>query len=236
MPQARASAGLGALAWAAVPLYLVAELVAIVAVRVRDAAPYDPLRNVISDLGAAGCTTIAYPYGEVPVCSPASLVINLAFVACGVLVIAGAVFTAQTLRPGRGRRIGMWLWIVVGLAAIGSAVPLDVDLALHTALSLPMVLQGAAMWATAGALGERAPTLARWGRLLGLVSLAAAAAMLAVSMSGWYIGLWQRLSVWPGYLWLGVVGWVLWRVRQRDDAPRPGGPGRRVVGEREDAG
>lgn len=127
------------------------------------------------------------------------------------------MFTAPHLRPGARRRIGVVLWVVVGLAAIGSAVPLDVDLGLHTLLSLPMILQGPALWFTAGGLADRAPALARTGRIIAVVAVLASIAMLAVSMSGWYIGLWQRLSVWPGYVWLSCVGWALLRGNESEE-------------------
>lgn len=204
---------IGAVAWLLVPLYLVAEFVAIGAVWSTGPAPHDPLRNVISDLGAAGCTTIPYPYGDVPVCSPASGLLNAAFIVTGLLMVLGAVCTARALRPGRAHTVGVALWVLVGLACMGSAVPLDVDLSLHTLLSLPMVLQGPAVWFTASGLRDRMPRLAAVGRVVAVVAVVASLTMLAVSVSGWFIGLWQRLSVWPGYLWLGAVGWSLLTVR-----------------------
>lgn len=211
--EATRSARIGAVAWMLVPLSLVAEAVAVAATWVDGSAPHDLARNVISDLGAVSCTVIPYPYGDVPVCSPASGMLNIAFVVTGLFMMVGAVLASRLLRPGRSRVAAAVLWVIVGLACVGSAVPLDVDLALHTLLSLPMVLQGPAVWFTADALRERAPRLAGLGRIVAVLAIVGSVMMLAVSMSGWYIGLWQRLSVWPGYLWLGAVGWSLFTAR-----------------------
>ncbi|WP_311199964.1 DUF998 domain-containing protein [Micrococcus lylae] len=126
---------------------------------------------------------------------------------------AGREPQSRSAPPGRARTVGVVLWVLVGLACMGSAVPLDVDLSLHTLLSLPMVLQGPAVWFTAAGLRERMPRLAAVGRVIAVVAVVASLTMLAVSVSGWFIGLWQRLSVWPGYLWLGAAGWALFTVR-----------------------
>lgn len=78
---------IGAAAWLLVPLCLLTEAVGIAVIWATGSAPYSPLQNVISDLGAAGCTTIPYPYGDTPVCSPAGWLVNAGFVLSGLLMI-----------------------------------------------------------------------------------------------------------------------------------------------------
>lgn len=199
----------GATAWGAVPVCLITELIGMAAVWVTDSAPYNPLHNVISDLGARSCTTVPYPYGDVPVCSPLSLVVNLGFILCGALMILGSLLLAPLLGTKRVQRGQAWLWGIVGVAAIGAAIPLDVSLLAHSAISLPMVLQGPAIWVTSNGLVRRMPRTAACGKGIAVVAVCASLAMLLVSMSGTYIGFIQRLSVWPGYAWLGWVGWSL---------------------------
>lgn len=186
------------------------------AIWLTDSAPYNPLHNVISDLGAHTCTTIPYPYGDVPVCSPLSWVVNLGFILCGALMILGSLLLAPLLGTKRVQRAQAWLWCIVGVAAIGAAIPLDVNLLAHSVISLPMVLQGPAIWVTSNGLAHRMPRTAAWGKAVAVVAVCASLAMLLVSMSGTYIGFIQRLSVWPGYAWLGWVGWRL----LAEEAPR----------------
>lgn len=204
---------LGALAWLLVPIYFVAEAIGVAAIAMTGSAPYSLVDNVISDLGAATCTSIPYPYGDTPVCSPAHLVVGIGFALTGLLITAGALALGAAARPRLLGRAALVLWVIVGLACVGSAVPLDVNLTAHTLLSLPMVLQGPALWCTAGSLRHTAPHLARIGRILAAVTVIGSVAMPAVSISGTWIGLWQRLSVWPGYAWLGAIGLRLVRTR-----------------------
>ncbi|MER7169696.1 DUF998 domain-containing protein, partial [Micromonospora sp. NPDC000207] len=115
---------LGVVAWLVQPLYLVAEIVTATAVGV----PYSFVDNTISDLGASACTTVAYPFGDVAVCSPWHLVLNTAFVVTGVLMVVGALLVRHPVAGGWVR----WLWVVAGLSSVGTGlVPLDRDLDLQ---------------------------------------------------------------------------------------------------------
>lgn len=107
--------------WLVQPLYLVLELAAVAAFR----APYSLLANTISDLGSTTCTTIAYPLGPVPVCSPAHGLVNAAFVVFGLLTGVGAVLLRPRLPPGRLVAAATVLWVVAGVSSVATGlVPL----------------------------------------------------------------------------------------------------------------
>ena len=158
--------------WAIQPVSIVVEV--IVATFVT--APYSFVDNTISDLGAASCTTIAYPSAPVLVCSPAHAVMNGAFVVFGLTVAFGAVLLLMQRGSSRMLVLACWLWIISGIstAAVG-VVPLDVDLELHALVSAPAILLqpiALALHAWVYAREDR-----RW---FGLVIAACAIALVAV--------------------------------------------------------
>lgn len=194
---------LGAIAWLVQPLYLLAEVVTATAVTV----PYSFADNTISDLGASTCTTIAYRFGDVPVCSPWHPVLNIALVVSGALMIIGALFVRHLAARGWARG----LWIVAGLSSIGTGlVPLDRDLDLHVIVSLP------ALFAMPLALLATGLKLSR-GKLavVGLVCLAAAVTFVVRAAEPELGGLFERIALWPGYLWLGMAGVIVLRGPRR---------------------
>jgi hypothetical membrane protein len=153
--QPRSSARAGALMWVVQPLYIVCELVAAAAAT----APYSLVDNTISDLGATTCTTIAYPYGDVAVCSPLNLVVNGAFVVFGVLMALGALLLRSWLPQGAAATTAVVLWVITGLSSIATGlVPLDRNLDLHSLVALPaLVAQPLALLVSAYVLRHRRP-------------------------------------------------------------------------------
>jgi len=192
----------GALMWLVQPLYIVCELVAAAAAT----APYSLMDNTISDLGATTCTTIAYPYGDIPVCSPLHALVNGAFVFFGLLMALGAVLLHRWLPRGAATTTAVVLWVVTGLSSIATGlVPLDRDLELHTLVALPaFVTQSMALLVTAYVLRHR-PGQCRTALLAGVMSIVGLVVFLARTGSADLGGLFERLALWPGYLWLPVL-------------------------------
>jgi hypothetical membrane protein len=207
----------GALMWLVQPLYIVCELIAAAA----STAPYSLLDNTISDLGATTCTTIAYPYGDVPVCSPLNLLANGAVVAFGLLLAVGAVLLRGWFPRGAAATTAVVLWVVTGLSSIAAGlVPLDRDLELHALVALPaFVTQFLALFVTAYVLRHRRGP-SRAALLAGTISLAGLVVFLARTGSAELGGLFERLALWPGYLWMPVLAVVVLRARRTVDAPR----------------
>ncbi|MEZ0163460.1 DUF998 domain-containing protein [Kineococcus sp. LSe6-4] len=194
---------LGLLLWIVQVLYLPVELTAAALVQ----APYSLLDNTISDLGAVGCTTVAYPAGPVPVCSPAHDVVNGAFVVFGAALAAGAVLLRPFLFTGRAGRAATVAWVVAGAGQAGAGlVPLDVDLAVHTAVSTP----GIVATGLATVLTARSTAVRRWPRwravllVAGTVSLVSGLVVVVRLDTSWG-GLLERVSLWPSFVLLPVV-------------------------------
>lgn len=187
----------GFLLWALQPLYLVIELVG----AALSTAPYSLLHSTISDLGATTCTAIAYPTEDVLVCSPAHAALNASFVVFGLAMALGAVLLRPWLPPGAAMSTATVLWVVTGASSIGTGLtPLDQALTLHALVSTPgIVLSGAAMALTGIALARSWQRPAWWGLAAGGILSCAAGILLLVRLDTAWIGLLERLCLWPSY-------------------------------------
>lgn len=162
--------------------------------------------HTISDLAAVSCTQIAYPAGPVAVCSPWHPLLNGAFIAFGLALAIGAVLLPRAWRPGRLGAAAVALWVVSGLSSIATGlVPLDVDLEFHTLLSLPVFLAQAIALLLHG-LALRGRRLSVWAIVASVLSVVGTAGMFAVTMQATWHGAFERLALWPAYLWLGAFG------------------------------
>jgi hypothetical membrane protein len=208
----RRAVTVGAVAWIVQPLYLVAELVA----AWGSTAPYSMLDQTISDLGATQCTTIAYPYGDVAVCSPWHPLVNGSFVVFGVLLAVGAVLLRGSLPRPRLAAASTVAWVVAGLSSVATGlVPVDQDLELHALVALPsLVALPLALLLLAASLRAAVPRLGVATAVVGLVSLAGSVVFLLTATSPDLGGLWERLAFWPSYLWVPVVAVVILRRRE----------------------
>lgn len=208
--------------------------------------PYDPIRQTISDLAATTCTDIPYPAGPVAVCSPLHDALGLSGVLAGALLLVAAVSLPSTAmddrgsvaaapaRPGpagaraasRAPRRGIavaarGLLGVMGLSTVATAlIPLDVDLDLHTLVSIPVILVGPAAWALAvDAWGRpsRGGRTAMWA----LAALATLCGLIVLgTLDAWgLMGLFERAAVWLPIIGLAVVGADLLRRRHRVARP-----------------
>ncbi|HLS62053.1 MAG TPA: DUF998 domain-containing protein [Ruania sp.] len=208
MTSTRPSAGVraAAVAWLLQPLYLLIELVAAAV----NTAPYSLWHNTISDLGATTCTRIDYQSAQVPVCSPAHLVVNGSFVLFGAAMAVAAVLLRPHLPRGRLVTAAVVCWVVAGASSVGSGLtPLDRALELHALVSAPgIVLSGVAMVLTGWALARAWSS--RWWALVaaGVLSTAAGLLML-VRLEVQWGGLVERIALWPSYFACAAVALAL---------------------------
>ena len=145
--------------------------------------------------------------------SPAWLAMDGAFVVFGILIAVGAVLLRSSLP-----RAVTALWVIVGItSAAAGAVPLDVDQQAHVALSAPaLLLQPVALLLLALSVPDRW----RWPTVVvGLVSVVGAVGYLTRPSSAVGAGLFERLALWPAYLWLPVVALLL-AAQTRQPGPR----------------
>lgn len=196
----------GAVALLGQAVSLPAELVGMA----LSALPYDPVRQTISDLGSTTCTAIPYPSGDVEVCSPAHAVVNGGMVLAGLLVMVASVCLAgawwRRSRPLAVAAVGTLALTGASTLATG-LVPLDVDLMLHSLVSLPAILVGPIAAMVLAVLALRGPL-----RVMCLVAaalaLVAAVVMLGTVDSGGIMGLTERIAVWIPVLVMALVGAV----------------------------
>jgi hypothetical protein len=145
---------------------------------------------------------------------------NIGFVWFGVTLAVGALLLGSRILPGPTGATAIAVWCVSGLGSIGvGMVPVNENSGLHGLVAFPVFLaQPAALLLTALSLRATRPVLAR--ATLAVAALSAAGvlgfgALLAADGSA-ALGVVERLAVWPGYVWVGVIAVVTLRpVRSR---------------------
>lgn len=203
----------GMVMWAAQPVLIVVELV-VALVAASAALPLEQLLRdrSISELGADRTSWTIYG-GPVPVLSPAWFAMDVAFVMFGIMLAAGAVLLRSSLP-----RVVTALWVTVGItSAAAGAVPLNLDEEAHVALSASaLLLQPVALMLLAPVMTGRW----RWSTVVvGLVSVVGAVGYLSRPSNAVGAGLFERLAVWPAYVWLPVVA-LLIAGHPRQSGPR----------------
>nr|WP_302477610.1 DUF998 domain-containing protein [Aeromicrobium stalagmiti] len=194
-------------------MYVVTELV----VSTRTSSDYSLADSTISDLGNTACRTIR---GDV-LCSDWHAGMNLGFMWFGLTLLLGALLLGRQAMSGLTGRLAVALWCVSGLGSIGvGLVPVNEDGALHSLVAVPIfVAQPLALLLMGLSLRSRST--------MGVAALSAAgvvgfAAVLLADGTA-YVGAFERLALWPGYLWVAVIALAVFP--RRGDPPSP--PGRR---------
>ncbi|MFD7031378.1 DUF998 domain-containing protein [Streptomyces sp. NPDC059917] len=173
------------------------------------ARPYSWARNNISDLGNAHCALQAEPEARY-VCSPEHGLMNVSFVALGVLLVLGCALTGSSLWRRGPAAIAARLLLAgagAGFVLVGLA-PADVNENQHVLGALLIMATGNIGLVLAGlGLAAHVPTPLRWGTgLLG----AAAVAALGLFLSHHYLGLgmggMERVAAFPLLIWALAVG------------------------------
>ncbi|HUA06093.1 MAG TPA: DUF998 domain-containing protein [Solirubrobacteraceae bacterium] len=190
---------LGPLIWIATVEYFVIQYI----VAAKWPTPYSLLRNPISDLGNTRCGT----YGGRYVCSPQHWLMNLAFVALGVLMAAGAPLIHEEFRAHRLAFVG---FIGMGVAGAGTILvglsPENVNYTFHVlGASGPFLVGNAALIILACTL-----TISRsLGVITGIFGGIGLVGLLLFA-TGVDLGLGQggmeRVAAYPQTIWLIIFG------------------------------
>jgi hypothetical membrane protein len=192
----------GAWSWVlATPLFLLAQLVA----AAGWTRSYSWASNNISDLGVTSCGP--WQGGERWVCSPFHEVMNVGFVATGVLVVLGVVLRWRSDRAVAGPA-GACVLIAGAAYTVAGFAPADRHENVHVVLAaLPLFVLGNVGLVLAAARHSAWPAMLRWAALLmGLVGLGATVLFFSRHDLGLGMGGMERVVVWPLLVVLLVVG------------------------------
>ncbi|MFE5299992.1 DUF998 domain-containing protein [Streptomyces sp. NPDC056632] len=173
------------------------------------AGPYSWARNNISDLGNARCALQQEPEPRY-VCSPEHGLMNVSFVALGVLLVVGVVLTAGVLWRG-GRAAATTRVLLAGAGAgfvLAGLAPADVNENRHVVGALLIMAAGNIGLVVAGfGLADHIPASLRWGTgLLGVTAIAALGLFLSRHYLGLGMGGMERVAALPLLLWALAVG------------------------------
>lgn len=196
---------IGAGAWVAVVSFFILEQLVRTA---WVAAPYT-LHHFISDLAATTCGVLPY-FHHLYVCSPEHVLMNGAFISSGVLALVGIVLLAPLFpRTNEGMRSRLLLGIAA-MCYIGVGIfPEDHNIVLHLICAVAYVsIANIGLVLLGRAVTPVRPVLGRYTVLCGVVGLMGIAltgiSLLAQPTS--YVGITERISVYPFLLWLITVG------------------------------
>lgn len=182
-------------------------------------ADYSFAGSTVSDLGNTSCRQVR---GDV-LCSPWHAGMNTAFLWFGTTLALGALLGGSRHLPGRTGRAAVVMWCVSGIGSIGVGLfPVNEDPTIHGLVALPIfVAQPAALLLMGLSLQSSRPRLSAGAFAVAALSLVGAAGFgLLVGGDSGAIGAFERLALWPGYVWVSVV--AVTSIVQRDTVPRPG--------------
>lgn len=182
--------------WALQGLYVVAEIA--IGLQV---AGHSFVDDTISDLGAST--------------SPGHEAMNVVFVVFGFSLGLGAWLLRGSRPPGRLATVSLGLWVVAGASSIAVGLtPVDRHPDLHGAVAVWVFVAQPLALVLLG-LGLRAghPRFGRATVAVGVLSAVGAIGFLLLLRADSGAGAFERLALWPGYLWVCVIAWTA-RVRR----------------------
>ncbi|MFI0977668.1 DUF998 domain-containing protein [Streptomyces sp. NPDC021093] len=173
------------------------------------ARPYSWARNNLSDLGNALCALQSEPEPRY-ICSPEHGLMNVSFVALGMLLVVGAALTGGVLwRRGRTAVTARLLLAGAGVGfVLAGLAPADVNENQHVLGALLIMAAGNIGLVLAGfGLAEHIPASLRWGTgLLGVTAVAAFGLFLSRHYLGLGMGGMERVAALPLLFWALAVG------------------------------
>lgn len=175
--------------------------------------------STVSDLGNTSCRQVR---GDL-LCSPWHAGMNTAFIWFGTTLALGALLWGSRHLPGRAGRASVVLWCVSGIGSIGvGLVPVNEDPTTHSLVALPIFFaQPAAVLLLGLSLRSTWPRLAAGSYVVAALSVVGAAGFgVLVGGDSSVIGAFERLALWPGYVWVSVVA-VSSILQQRGALHRP---------------
>lgn len=201
---------IGMVSWVSLSAYFFMEYIVIRAAE----APYNLLRQPMSDLGVTSCGTGTYELATYEICSPYHSLMNWTFTLTGIVTFAGAIFLQQCWPNKRGIRAATVLLVIFGLSyAISGIFPADLNFLIHTFASLPgMFVQIPALILIGVSIKTVMPTLSKWTFFCVFLSTVSLILIffqpLFNDLPG---GLLQRFLYGSVWLWMTVTGIVLWK-------------------------
>jgi hypothetical membrane protein len=201
----------GAACWTLSVAFFVSQPI----VQAATTRPYSISGNLISDLGITACGPFANGGYHVDVCSPLHSVMNVTFVAVGLLQAVGAIATLRAWPMPRAAP-GLILLVLAGAAlAIAGLAPENVNLSLHTtAAGFGIDFLNAAVIVLGVALLGPAPVLGVITLLVGIFGVVGTIIFRA-SLAGIPIGTAERLAVYPSVAMVVVLGVYLLSMGRR---------------------
>lgn len=193
-------------------LYVVAEI----AIGLKASANYSFVDHTISELGSTSCRFVDGTPEQI--CSPWHFAMSITFIYFGSSLALGAIVLRRARPPGALATASLALWIVSGLSSIAvGLVPVNLHPGLHTAVAvwvfaaqpLALVLLGLSLRPAYRRLGGM--TI-----LVGALSAVGSIGFLLLLGSATGGGAFERLALWPGYLWVSVIAFAA----LRRDAPQ----------------
>ncbi|MFB9573626.1 DUF998 domain-containing protein [Streptomyces yanii] len=178
------------------------------------ARPYSWARNNISDLGNAHCALQTEPEPRY-ICSPQHDLMNVSFIALGVLLVVGAAMTGGFLwRRGSAATGARFLLAGAGVGfALAGLAPADIHENQHILGAILIMATGNIGLLLAGfGLTDRVPNPLRWvTTLMGITAITAFGLFLSHHYLGLGMGGMERVAAFPLLVWAlaaGVLGLI----------------------------
>ena len=185
--------------------------------------PYNLIHNTISDLGNTGCFAAPYP----DVCSPRHTIMNLAFVALGVVMTCGSalLYHEFSLRKPSERRwaaVGFWCMALAGLGAmVVGLCPENRNIDVHKAgAAFAIGVGNLGIFVLGASLTKLPEAMRRYMLVFTTISLTALLLFAFEKYFGIGEGTMERIAAYPEIVWLVTFGLYVWHYHpKRDDEP-----------------
>ncbi|GIN70933.1 hypothetical protein J14TS2_14080 [Bacillus sp. J14TS2] len=203
---------IGFICWIALSAYFMIEAIVIRATT----APYNFLKQPMSDLGVTTCGTDTYVLAQYDICSPYHWLMNWTFYLTGLAIFIGAILLYRLWPKARASKIATVCICTFGISyGISGIIPADVHFYWHTLSALPgMVVQIPAMILISKVTYKKLPYLAWWTIICTVVTTTSLFILflqpIFADIPG---GLLQRILYGSVYWWLAGTAIILWRKR-----------------------